>query len=100
MMRQSDPLTGAPAAFGHVQEFKNGDLLYWVVDWSKTSYYCIDTEPTGKMTHKGFLKYDGGTGRFENATGTVEWDFEIDTRIPHYLWGVVGDVQGLLTLED
>jgi hypothetical protein len=100
VMREFDPQTGAQAAFGHIQEFKNGDLLYWVIDWSKTSYYCIDMENPGQMTLKGYLKYDGGTGRFENATGTVEWNFDIDTRIPHYLWGVEGRVEGLLTLQD
>ena len=99
-LREVEPGTGNPSVFGHVQEFKTGELLYWVPDWSKTSYYCFDTAPTGKLTLKQYLKYDGGTGRFRNASGTIEWNFEVDTRIDNYMWGVEGSVQGILNLDN
>ena len=99
-VQEIDPVNGTSTVWSHIQEFKTGDLLYWAPDWSKTSYYCFDTAPTGKMTFTQYMTYDGGTGRFENASGTVMWFFEIDTRIHGSMWGVEGSVEGTLILED
>ena len=98
----NDPLTAPPNTFeAHIQEFKNGDLLYWAVDTSlpHPDYFCFDPF-TYKLTRTTYFNYDGGTGRFAGAKGDLMWHLTIETRVADFMYGIHGIIEGMLELDD
>lgn len=98
----NDPLTDPPNTFeGFIQEFKNGDLLYWAVDTSllHPDYYCFDPF-TNTLTRTTDFNYDGGTGRFAGATGDLMWHVVIETRVSNFMYAIHGTIEGMLELEE
>jgi hypothetical protein len=64
-------------SYSHVQRFKDGEgsLLFSQMDPSGPNFVCMSP---GSNTFKAVMTstYEGGTGRFEGASGTASWEFD------------------------
>ncbi len=86
----------------HVQMFRNGDLLYWVQDDSVVNYACLDLV-TNSWTMINHYSYAGGTGRFEDATGSATMELtgqalSVDYAGNNVQHGTSGTVTGTIYL--
>jgi hypothetical protein len=67
----------AITSYSHVQRFKDGAglLLFSQMDPTGPNFVCMTP---GSNTFKAVMTstYEGGTGRFEGASGTASWDFD------------------------
>jgi hypothetical protein len=60
--------------YSHIQRFRNGDLLYQQLKPGGANYMCADPFVENKFWGRISTEFVGGTGRFESATGEVEWE--------------------------
>ena len=67
----------AITSYSHVQRFKDGkgSLLFSQMDPTGSNFVCFTP---GSNTFTAFMTttYEGGTGRFQGASGTASWEFD------------------------
>ena len=78
-----------------VTTFKNGDQLLFYIN-PGDGWMCLDFSDNSYTGHTSGY-YDGGTGRFENASGTFETPFD-GTNMTAIKFGIgFGSIYGLIT---
>ena len=60
--------------YSHIQRFPNGDLLYQRLKPGGSNYMCADPFVENRFWGMISTEIVGGTGRFESATGEVQWE--------------------------